>query len=104
MAQFVKEFELPIELTQPLFDLVRSDATALQPSPLYSGQEKQKLLDTSRRVSEFKTLPFNSAGDGDSTQLQTQLLQKSKALVEHLSAIETDVSFSLVENDITYIR
>lgn len=93
MAQFLKEFDIiDGEVQEALYAAVRANPAPMQDSQLYSSLEKEKFIDLDKRLSQFKAIT------------DPALFQLGDKLIKKLSTMDDEYNYTLVPNDITYIK
>ena len=95
--QFIKDLPpLNTEVLDNIFELVRQDTQPFKPSLLYEVASKEKILDTTERVSEFKLIRT------------PELFSMVESYIQKLNELEnendTNLEFTLLRNDVTHIK
>lgn len=90
---FVQEYPiLDIDLQKRIVNYLDKDERDFEDSLLYEAASETKLIDTNRRLSVFKTFT------------DEELFKMCEQLVEQINAVNEDMQFSVVKNDVTYIK
>ena len=93
MSQHIKEYGIVSEeITDKIIDIVKNDESKFTNSMIYSTSTEKKYEDTSLRVSQFKTV------------VDEDLFNLVSDFVAEINKLDPDYNFSLVKNDITYIK
>ena len=93
MTQYIKEYGIIDESIQSsIIEFIKNDKTPLTPSELYIPINEKKIIDIDKRVSQFKTIVNN------------ELFNLFDKLIVEINKIDKFYNYSLVKNDITYIK
>lgn len=93
MASQLFEFtSLNTEVQGKIIEYIMSSENPFQTSLLYLPKEEEKVVDTERRLSEFRTFE------------EKELFQYCEILVEELNKKQDLLTFKLVPNDVTHIK
>lgn len=93
MSQFIKEFGIiDNEIQKNIIEYIKKDESEFSPSQLYVPADEKKIIDVDKRQSAFKAI------------VKKELFELADKLIQKLNIIDTFSEYTLIRNDITYIK